>query len=137
MKKITAERTDITFFLKLMLLRREPEQYQVAKSITCSKSIKALEDAFEGKPVPNQECASTELDKNIAFTEQNGINAVPAIILPDGSIQPGFLEAPALIARIDEAWAKAASPAAQTGSQKTEPSKVKTEGKGQKSDKKP
>jgi hypothetical protein len=137
MKKIIAERPDIAFFLKLMLLRREPEQYQVAKSITCSKSIKALEDAFDGKPVPKQECASAELDNNITFTEQNGISAVPAIILPDGSIQPGFLEAPALIARIDEAWAKAASPAAQTGSQKAEPSKGKTEGKGQKSDKKP
>jgi len=106
---VVLDRPDIVFLLKLSLLRMEPELYQKSKDIICSKSVKYLEDAFEKKPVPRVECSSREVDENMKFMEEHGITGVPALILPDGSIQSGYMEPAPLIKKIDDAVAGSAA----------------------------
>lgn len=103
MKKILEKRVDVAFFLKLTLIRQNPELEKKSKSIVCNKSLKILDDAFEGKDIPVTECQTKELEENTKFMQLNGFSGVPLILFPDGSVQPGFSEAPVLEKRIDEA----------------------------------
>lgn len=103
MKKVLEKRTDIAFFLKLTLIRQNPQVEQKSKAIVCSKSLKSLEEAFEGVTLPTTECETKELQENTRYMEANGLNGVPVTIFPDGSLQVGYVEAGVLEARIDEA----------------------------------
>ncbi len=101
MKTVAAKRPDIAFYLKVFtMVSRDPT---VAKSIVCSKSLAMLEDAFTRKPVPEQDCASKEIDDNMTFADEHGINAAPALIFPDGTLQLGYSDAANLEKKIDEA----------------------------------
>jgi len=101
MKIVAAKRPDIAFYLKVFaMVSRDPK---VAKSIVCNKSLAMLEDAFAGKQVPEQDCASKEIDDNMKFAEEHGIDAAPALIFPDGTLQLGYSDAASLEKRIDEA----------------------------------
>ena len=79
------------------------EAYGKSKAILCENSLELLDAAFEGKPVPDAKCDSKELDSNIETAKKLGITGTPGIILPDGSLIPGYLESDALIAAIDAA----------------------------------
>ena len=101
MKIVAAKRPDIAFYLKVFtMVSRDPK---VAKSIVCNKSLAMLEDAFAKKPVPEQDCASKEIDDNMKFVEEHGIDAAPALIFPDGTLQLGYSDAADLEKKIDEA----------------------------------
>jgi thiol:disulfide interchange protein DsbC len=107
MKKVVASRIDIAFSIKLFPLKIHPDAYWKSKSIVCNKSVKLLEDNFEKKPIPKSECASAEVDRNVALAGKYGISGTPTLIFPDGSIYQGPAEADKLIKMIDSA-AKAA-----------------------------
>ncbi len=101
MKIVAAKRPDIAFYLKVFtLISRDPK---IAKSIVCNKSLAMLDDAFANKPVPEKECASTEIDDNMRFAAEHGIDAAPALIFPDGTLQLGYSDAADLEKKIDEA----------------------------------
>lgn len=101
MKKLVEKRPDIVFYLKLFaIVSPDP---QTVKSIICAKSVSMLEDGYERKSVPKEECQSTELDDNTKYSQENGLTAAPAVIFPDGTIQLGYSEAAQLEKRIDEA----------------------------------
>ena len=103
MKAVAAKRPDIVFYLKLFtMISRDPK---VAKSIICSKSLAMLENAYEKKPVEGHDCATNEIDDNMKFVEEHGIDAAPALIFPDGTLQLGYSTADSLEKRIDEAVA--------------------------------
>lgn len=108
MKKVVAQRMDIAFYIKLFPLKMHPDAYWKSKSIQCDKSITLLEENFEKKPIPKNDCDTKEIDKTIKIAEKNGITGTPTLILPDGSIQQGNIEAEKLIKLIDEASSKAA-----------------------------
>lgn len=99
------KRTDVAFFNKLTLIRNNPELEKKSKSIVCSKSLGRLDEAFEGAAIPATECQTKELEENTRFMEANGFNGVPVTLLPDGSVQVGFVESSVLEKRIDEAVA--------------------------------
>lgn len=105
MKKIVEKRGDVAFFLKLFAVVSPNPQN--AKSIVCARSLAMLDDAFEHKPVAKVECQSTEVDDNKRFAQENGITGAPALVLPDNTLQIGYLEAPQLEKRIDEAVERA------------------------------
>lgn len=107
MKKVTAQRQDIAFYLKLYPLKTHPDAYWKAKSIVCTKSEKLMEDNFEKKPILKKDCDTKEVDENIAFAENHGISGTPAMIMPDGSLREGAIESVRLIKLIEEAYAKA------------------------------
>ncbi|MBS1126404.1 MAG: hypothetical protein H6Q93_393, partial [Nitrospirae bacterium] len=92
----------IAFYIKLYPLPMHKDAYAKAKAIVCEKSLSLLEDAFERKPLPAPKCESTAIDDNIKLAQKLGISGTPAIIMPDGRLIPGYLEADALIKQIDK-----------------------------------
>ncbi len=75
LKKIVAQRNDVAFYIKLFPLVMHKDAYWKSKSILCSSSLQMLEDNFEKKPIPAQDCNSDAVDKTIelAKTETDGI----------------------------------------------------------------
>jgi thiol:disulfide interchange protein DsbC len=110
MKTIITRRPDIVFFVKLFLLNPNAENRKVATGIVCSRSMALLEDAFEKKNVPVQECTTKEIDENDAFAAARGITSAPALIFPDGTVQFGYLDAAMLEKRIDQGAGKTKTP---------------------------
>lgn len=100
-KKIVAKRTDLVFLIKMYPLAMHPGAYDKSKAIVCQKSAKLLDDAFAGKKLPKAECDTQEIDNNIKLAEELGINGTPAMILPDGSLVPGYLPSEQLLEIID------------------------------------
>ncbi len=102
MKKVIKERKDIAFYIKLYPLPMHKDAYAKAKAIVCEKSLSLLEDAFERKPLPAPKCETTAIDDNVKLAQKLGITGTPAIIMPDGRLIPGYLEADALIKQIEK-----------------------------------
>ena len=102
MKKVIKERKDIAFFIKLYPLPMHKDAYAKAKAIVCEKSLALLEDAFENKPLPKPKCETTAVDDNVKLAQKLGISGTPAIIMPDGRLIPGYMDADALIKSIEK-----------------------------------
>lgn len=103
-KKIIAKRKDIGFYIKLFpLVKLHPRAYEKSKAIVCEKSLKLLDDAFSGKEIPPPTCETTQIDENIRLAASLGIRGTPAIILQDGTIIPGYVDADTLLRLIDDA----------------------------------
>jgi thiol:disulfide interchange protein DsbC len=105
-KKVAEKRKDIAFYIKLFPLQIHSDAYWKSKSIRCNNSLKLLEDNFEKKPIPRPECEAKEIDENIKLAKDLGIVATPTLIMPDGSLQIGFIEADRLIAMVDSSGVK-------------------------------
>jgi thiol:disulfide interchange protein DsbC len=103
MKKVLEERKDIAFYIKLYPLPMHKDAYGKAKTVVCEKSLALLEDAFAKKPLPPAKCETSAIDDNLKLAEKLGIQGTPAIIMPNGTIIPGYKDAPSLIAAIDKA----------------------------------
>ena len=102
MKKIVEKRKDIVFYLKMLPLTSiHPEAYNKSKAIVCEKSIKLLEDAYAKKKLPSPSCDTDAIDKNIKLAEKLGIRGTPAIVLPDGRLISGTMDAEKLIKLIE------------------------------------
>ena len=101
MKKIIEERKDIAFFIKLFPLKIHPGAYEKSKAIVCEKSLTLLEDAFAKKPLSKPNCETSVIDENIKLAEKLGISSLPALILPDGRVLPGYKDAKTLLNLID------------------------------------
>jgi len=102
-KKITAMRSDIAFYIKMYPLPMHPNAYDKSKAIVCQKSSKLLDDAFAGRKLPAADCETDEIDDNIKLAKELGINGTPAMILPDGRLVPGYAPAETLLPMIDSA----------------------------------
>jgi thiol:disulfide interchange protein DsbC len=102
MKKVLTERKDIAFYIILYPLPMHKEAYGKSKAIICEKSLELLEAAFEKKPLPAPTCETKVIDENMKLAEKLGISGTPAVIFPDGIVVPGFMEAEAIIKRIDK-----------------------------------
>ncbi|MCX7793844.1 MAG: DsbC family protein [Thermodesulfovibrionales bacterium] len=97
MKEVIEKRKDIAFYIKLFPLPNHQDAYWKSKSIYCKRSLKLLEDNFEGKAPPKPDCETDQIDKNISLGRELGINSTPTIILPDGRVIPGAIPADKLI----------------------------------------
>ncbi len=100
-RKVLGMRKDIAFFIKLFPLAGHKDAYWKAKSISCSKSLKMLDDNFGGKAIARKECAGKEIDDNIRLAGSLGITGTPTLILPGGRVHSGTLPADKLIGLID------------------------------------
>ncbi len=96
MKKVIEERKDIAFYIKLYPLKVHPGAYEKAKAIECQKSLALLEDAYDQKPIPPPTCEATIIDENMRLAEKLEINSLPTLILPNGKMIPGYIEADSL-----------------------------------------
>ena len=102
MKKVTEKRKDIVFYIKLFPLPMHKEAYAKAKAIVCEKSLSLLEEAFAKKQIPKPTCETSAIDDNIKLAEKLGINGAPAMIMPDGRLVSGYMEADAIIKQIEK-----------------------------------
>lgn len=114
-KKILEQRKDIVFYIKLFpLVSIHPDAYDKSRAIVCEKSASLLDDAFAGKKLPKpwegllpglsekKDCGMKEIDANLKLGQTLGIEGTPAIILPDGRLVPGYVDASALLKLIEE-----------------------------------
>ncbi len=95
-KKILKSRDDIVFFIKQYPLPIHPKAYKKSMALVCNQSPSLLDDAFEGKNIGAPTCATDVVDKNIKLAKKLGIGGTPAIILPDGRLLPGYVDAETL-----------------------------------------
>ena len=77
--------------------KSRPEAYEKSKAIICEKSPALLEVAFEGKPLPKPKCETSIVDENIKLAEKLSITSVPTLVLPDGRLISGYIDAKTLI----------------------------------------
>ncbi len=97
LKEVVRRDSGIAFLIKLFPLERHPNAYPISKSIVCNDSLQMLEDSFEGKPVPPPLCKTDAIDENIALAAELGIQSTPTLILPDGTVLPGYKKADDLL----------------------------------------
>jgi len=102
MKKVIKERKDIVFFIKLYPLPMHKEAFAKAKAIVCEKSLALLEDAFGKKQLPKPKCETSAIDDNIKLAQKLGISGAPAIIMPDGRLIPGYIDAGEIMKQVEK-----------------------------------
>jgi thiol:disulfide interchange protein DsbC len=103
-KKVISQRKDIVFYIKLFpLVSLHPDAYNKSKTIVCEKSLKLLDDAFAGKKIPAPECETTQIDENIQLAASLGISSTPTIILKNGAVIRGYVDADEFIRLIEGA----------------------------------
>jgi thiol:disulfide interchange protein DsbC len=102
MKKVLEKRQDIAFYIMLSPLPMHKDAYKQSKVVLCEKSLSLLDDAFDNKPLPEPTCETTAVDDIISVAKKLGLQGTPAIILPNGSIIPGYKDADSLIALINK-----------------------------------
>jgi thiol:disulfide interchange protein DsbC len=106
LKKVVEERKDIAFYFKMFpLVQIHPQAYKKATAIVCEKSnekaLGLLEDVFAKKPIPEPSCKTKIIDDNIALANKLGISGLPTLILDDGKMINGAVQAEELIKAID------------------------------------
>ena len=72
--------------------------YTRCLAAVCDKSGKVLDEIFAGKQVPAPTCQSGAVDETIRLAERLRTQGTPSMILPDGRIVSGYMEADALLA---------------------------------------
>jgi thiol:disulfide interchange protein DsbC len=101
MKKVIEIRKDVVFFIKMFPLSIHPQAYIKSKAIACKKSIELLEDAYDRKPLPEPDCETDVIDKNIALVNSLGITSTPSLVFQDGMKASGAIKAEDLIKLIE------------------------------------
>ena len=77
--------------------------YNDTVSIWCSKDPqKAITDAKAGKDVADAKCQN-DVAAQYKFGQQIGVNGTPNIVMPDGSVIPGYQPAKALAQALNDA----------------------------------
>lgn len=100
-KKAAAKDPDVAFLV--MPYPRNPKDiatHRKCQAVICSKSEKLLDDAYAGKELPEPTCKTGAVDDTIRLTERLKIEGTPTMILPDGRMIGGYMEAEALLALI-------------------------------------
>jgi thiol:disulfide interchange protein DsbC len=96
-KEVVKRDPAIAFYIKLFPLKMHPNAYAISKSILCARSLDLLEASFSGAPLAPPSCETTVVDANLALGEAIGIRSTPTLILPDGTLLPGYKKAPELL----------------------------------------
>jgi len=98
-RKAAAKDPDVAFLV--MPYPRNPQDlatYRKCQAVICSKSEKLLDDAYAGKVLPEPTCKTDAVDETVRLAERLKIEGTPTMILPDGRMISGYMEAEALLA---------------------------------------
>jgi len=103
-RQIVARDPDVAFFVRVYSRNNNPQSVQKALSIVCGKKDagKLLDDAFAGKKLPAAKCKTDAVEKTAKLAERLGIQGTPAMVLPDGRLIGGYMEADALLRLLKE-----------------------------------
>jgi thiol:disulfide interchange protein DsbC len=100
-RKAAAKDPDVAFLvMPYPRNRNDKATYENCLAVVCSKSEKALDDAYAGKKLPAADCKTDAVDETIRLTERLKIEGTPTMILPDGRMISGYRDAEALLALI-------------------------------------
>lgn len=101
-KEVVSMREDIAFHIVIFpLVTLHPEAYRKAVAIACERSLKLLDDAFEGKPIPAPTCETNEIKRNMELASRFGITGTPTLIFGNGQLVRGYMESDAIIEFVD------------------------------------
>ena len=103
-KKAAAKDPEVAFLV--MPYPRNPNDkatYRKCLAVVCAKSGKLLDDAYAGKDLPEATCKTDAVDRTIRLAERLKIEGTPTMILPDGRMISGFMEADALLPLVNGA----------------------------------
>jgi thiol:disulfide interchange protein DsbC len=99
LRKAAAKDADVAFLvMPYPRNRNDRATYLKCLAVVCEKSEKLLDDAFAGKELPAPSCTSDGVDATIRLAERLKIEGTPTLILPDGRLVSGYMEADALLA---------------------------------------
>ena len=101
-KGIVAKNPDLAFFVRPFPRNNDRPTHETALSIVCAGTIRALEDAFAGKPLPKGNCGSKAVDETIRIAQRFNIRLTPTMVFPDGRVVPGALEADEILSVLNE-----------------------------------
>jgi thiol:disulfide interchange protein DsbC len=98
MKKAVEKNPEAAFYvMPYPRNRNDKATYNKCLAAVCGKTTKLLDDVFAGKEVPAPTCKSTAVDDTMKLADQLGIQGTPSMVLPDGRIVSGYMEADALL----------------------------------------
>jgi thiol:disulfide interchange protein DsbC len=98
MKKAVAKDPEIAFYvMPYPRNRNDKATYSKCLAVVCAKSEKLLDDAYGGKEVPAPTCKSGAVNDTMKLADRLGIQGTPSMILPDGRIVGGYMQADALL----------------------------------------
>jgi thiol:disulfide interchange protein DsbC len=101
-KKAAAKDADVAFLvMPYPRNRNDKATYQKCLAVVCSKSEKLLDDAFAGKELPGAACKTAAVEETMRLADRLKIQGTPTMILPDGRMISGYMEAEALLSLLN------------------------------------
>ena len=98
LKKAVAKDPEAAFYvMPYPRNKNDKATYNKCLAAVCAKTEKVLDDVYGGKEVPAPTCKSTAVTDTIALADRLGIQGTPSMVLPDGRIVSGYMEADALL----------------------------------------
>ncbi|MDZ4184554.1 MAG: DsbC family protein [Desulfuromonadales bacterium] len=98
MQEVVKADPNIAFLIKLMPLKSHPNAYGLSKTILSSSNPLSVLDAFfAGAPVAPSAGPAIKVDETLATAARLGITSTPTLVLPDGTILPGYKKAADLL----------------------------------------
>jgi thiol:disulfide interchange protein DsbC len=98
-KKAVAKNPDLAFHvMPYPRNAKDKVTYRKCLAVVCGKSETLLDDAYAGKELPAPACKSTAVDETMKLADRLKIQGTPTMILPDGRMISGYMEADALLA---------------------------------------
>lgn len=103
-KQVVAKDPQVAFFVLLYARNNNPKTVKKALSIVCGKKNgpKLLDDAFAGKELPEAKCKTKAVEETANLARKLGIQGTPALVLPDGRLISGYMQADALLGLLEK-----------------------------------
>jgi len=98
-KQVVARDPEVAFFVRVYSRNNNPQSVRKALSIVCGKkdAAKLLDDAFAGKELPEAKCKTKAVEETASLARKLGIQGTPAMVLSDGRLISGYMQADALL----------------------------------------
>jgi len=98
LKKAAAKDAEVAF-LVMPYPRNSNDRatYVKCQALVCAKSVKMLDDAYAGKEIPKPACTTDAVDRTIRLAKRLQVQGTPTLILPDGRMISGYMDAEALL----------------------------------------
>ncbi|MGB5994603.1 MAG: DsbC family protein [Candidatus Deferrimicrobiaceae bacterium] len=103
-KQVVARDPEVAFFVRVYSRNNNPQSVQKALSIVCGKkdAAKLLDDAFAGKTLPPATCKTNAVEETAKIAGKLGIRGTPAMVLSDGRLISGYMQADAILGLLQE-----------------------------------
>ncbi len=98
-KQVVERDPEVAFYVRVYARNNNPATVAKARSIVCGKknAAKLLDDAFAGKELPEAKCKTKAVEETADLARKLGIQGTPAMVLPDGRLISGYMQADALL----------------------------------------